>query len=117
MKSLTEGLPPTIAQRIHPDWRKNEADYWARRDELLAQYQDQWIGYANGRVIVAGRSPVEVLHKAQGSDEHPFVTYVGREHEPSRMRRIALAYATTYIGEPLVEVLFRGPAREVVINP
>jgi hypothetical protein len=101
MKSLIEGLRSEIAQRIHPDWCKNEENYWAKRDELLAQYRDQWIGYANGRVIVTGTSPVEVLHKAQESGEHPFVTCVGREHEPSRMRRAAFAYDTTYAGEPL----------------
>ena len=101
MKSLTEGLPPEIAQRIHPDWRKNEADYWAKRDELLAQYRDQWIGYANGRVAVTGTSPVDVFHRAQESGEHPFVTCVGREHEPSRMRRASFSYDTTYPGEPL----------------
>ena len=101
MKSLIEGLPPEVAQRIHPDWRKNEADYWAKRDELLVQYRDQWIGYANGRVIVTGTSPVEVFHKAQESGQHPFVTCVGREHEPNRMRRAAFASDTTYAGEPL----------------
>jgi len=101
MKSLIEGLPPEVAQRIHPDWRKNEADYWARRDELLVQYRDQWIGYANGRVIVIGTSPVEVFHKAQESGEYPFVTCVGRENEPNRMRRAAFTYDTTYPGEPL----------------
>lgn len=101
MKSLIEGLPPEVAQRIHPDWKKNEADYWAHRDELLARYRSQWIGFANGRVIIAGTSPVEVFHKAQESGEHPFVTCVGHEHEPSRMRRASFAYDTTYPGEPL----------------
>ena len=38
MKSLIDSLPPEIAQRIHPDWRKNETDYWAKPDELLGQY-------------------------------------------------------------------------------
>lgn len=76
MKSLVEGLPPEIAQRIHPDWKKNEADYWMHRDELLARYRDQWIGFANGRVIVSGTSPVEVFHAAQASGQHPFITCV-----------------------------------------
>lgn len=101
MKSLTEGLPPEIAQQIHPDWRKNEEEYWANRDELLAHYRDQWIGYANGRVVVTGTSPVEVFHKAQASGEHPFVTCAGREHEPSRMRRASFTHGTAYPGEPL----------------
>jgi hypothetical protein len=89
MKSLADGLPPEIARRIHPDWRKNEADYWAVRDELLAQYRDQWIGFADGAVIVAGVSPVDVLHRALESTKHPFLTCVGRENEPTRMRRPA----------------------------
>lgn len=109
MKSLIEGLPPEVAKRIHPDWKKNEIDYWAHRDELLAQYRDQWIGFANGCVIVAGTSSVEVFHKAQESGEHPFVTCVGHENEPSRMRRASFSYDTTYLGEPLpvITVEFR----------
>ena len=83
MKSLIEGLPPEIAKQIHPDWGKNEAEYWAQRDQLLVQYHDQWVGFANGQVIAAGASPVEVFHAAQESGLHPFVTCVGYEDEPS----------------------------------
>jgi hypothetical protein len=89
MKSLLEGLPAEIVQRIHPAWKKNEAEYWANRDVLLPRYRDQWIGYADGRVIASGSSAVEVLHAAQASGLHPFVTCVGREHEPSRGRSLA----------------------------
>ena len=46
MKSLAEALPPEIAQQIDLDWCKNEAAYWAVRDQLLSQYQGQWIGFA-----------------------------------------------------------------------
>lgn len=109
MKSLLEGLPPEIAKRIHPDWQKNEAEYWVQRNKLLSQYGDQWIGFANGRVIVSGTSPVEVFHAAQASGQHPFVTCVGHEHEPSRMRRATFSYDTTYPNEPLpvITVEFR----------
>src|SRR5882724_2679639 len=27
MKSLLDGLPPEVAQRIHPDWQRNETEY------------------------------------------------------------------------------------------
>ena len=47
MKGLADGLPTEIARQIHPDWRKNEAGYWAVRDQLLGQYQGQWIGFAD----------------------------------------------------------------------
>ncbi len=109
MKSLLEGLPPEVAKRIHPDWRKNETEYWAKRDELLNQYQDQWIGFADGRVIVSGRNPVEVFHAAQASGKHPFVTCVGHEDEPNRMRRAVFSYDIAYPNEPLpvVTIEFR----------
>ncbi len=112
MKSLIEGLPPEIAKRIHPDWQKNETEYWVQRDKLLSQYRNQWIGFANGRVIVSGTSPVEVFHAAQASGRHPFVTCVGRENEPSRMRRASFLYDPTYPHEPLpvITVEFRKQA-------
>jgi predicted aspartyl protease len=101
VKSLADGLPAEIAQQIHPDWRRNEAGYWSERDRLLAGYRDQWIGFADGRVIAWGISPVDVFHRAQSTGLHPFVTCVGREDEPTQMRRSSYPYDTTYPGEPL----------------
>jgi hypothetical protein len=112
MKSLADGLPPEIARQIHPDWRKNEAAYWAVRDQLLEKYRDQWIGFADGAVIASGTSPVEVLHQAQQSGRHPFYICVGREDEPTRIRRSAFPYDASYPGEalPLMNVEFRPAA-------
>ncbi len=109
MKSLSEGLPPEIARQIHPDWHKNESAYWANRETLLAEYRHQWIACANGRVVAFGASAVDVLHAAQASGLHPFVTCVGREHEPCRMRRAVFAYDPTYPYEalPVTTVEFR----------
>ncbi len=101
MQSLADQLPPEIARQIHPDWRKNEADYWAARDQLLSQYAGQWIGFADGAVVASGTSPVAVFHAAEASGRHPFVTCVGREDEPCRMRRASFPYDATYPGEPL----------------
>lgn len=101
MKSLADALPPEIARQINPDWRKNEAAYWAVRDQLLSQYQGQWIGFADGHVIVSGTSPVAVFHAAEASGQNPFVTCVGREDEPTRMRRVSFPYDASYPGEPL----------------
>ena len=108
-QSLIDGLPPEIAKRINLDWQKNEADYWTKRDSLLAQYSNKWIGFADGRVIASGTSPVEVLHTAQASGKHPFVTCVGHENEPNRMRRVSFPYDSTYPNEPLpvITVEFR----------
>jgi hypothetical protein len=109
MKSMADGLPPEIARQVHPDWYKNEAAYWAVRDQLLAQYQGQWIGFADGVVVAAGTSPVEVFHAAQQTGRHPFFICVGREDEPCRIRRSTFPYDTNYPGEPLpsISVAFR----------
>ena len=109
MRSIADGLPPDVARQIHPDWRKNEADYWAARDSLVAEYANQWIAFAEGAVIFSGSSPVEVFHRAQQSGKHPYVTCVGREDEPCRMRRTTFAYDQSYPSEalPLVTVEFR----------
>src|SRR5438876_10951692 len=117
MNSLADRLPPEIARQIHPDWRKNEAAYWAIRDQLLGQYQGQWIGFADGAVIAAGTSPVAVFHAAEASGRHPFVTCVGREDEPIRMRRASFAYDASYPGEPLpvLPVEFRPMCRSTGI--
>jgi len=108
MKSLADGLPPEIARQVHPDWRQNEAGYWAVRDQLLSQYQDQWIGFANGVVVASGTRPVVVFHAAHQVAEHPYIICVGREKEPYRMRRANFAYDTSYPGEalPVIHVEF-----------
>src|SRR5438445_6040131 len=109
MKRIVDQLPPEIARQIHPDRRKNEEGYWAVRDQLLGQYRDQWIGFADGKVIAAGTSPVTVFHAAEATGLHPFFTCVGREGEPSRIRRAAFAYDSGYPGEalPVMNVEFR----------
>ena len=95
MKSLADQLPAEIARQIHPDWRKNEAGYWAVRDQLVGQYQDQWIAFADGGVIAACKTSLEVLHMPGVVERHPFVICVGREDEPYRIRRATFAYDLT----------------------
>src|SRR5438552_14673187 len=105
MKSIADQLPPEIARQIHPDRRKNEAAYWAVRDRLLHQYRDQWIGFAEGRVVASGSSPVTVFHAAEATGLHPFFICVGREDEPCRIRRAVFPYDASYPAEPLPSVL------------
>lgn len=101
MKDPIAELPPEIAKQIDPVWRKNETEYWAVRDGLLRKYADQWIGFADGRVVASGASPVAVLHAAEDAARSPFVVCVGREEEPCRMRRSTFNYDPGYPGEPL----------------
>jgi hypothetical protein len=109
MKSLADGLPPEIAQHVHPDWRKNEAGYWIDRVSLLEQYRGKWIAFSNGRVIASSERPVLAFQAAQESGEHPFVVCVGREEKPYRIRRTTFAYDSNYDGEalPVLKVEFR----------
>lgn len=109
MKSIADQLPPEIAQQIHPDRRKNEAAYWAVRAQLLDQYRGQWIGFADGKVIASGSSPVTVFHAAEATGLHPFFICVGREEEPCRIRRAPFPYDASYSGEalPVITVEFR----------
>src|SRR6266852_9339677 len=102
VKSIADQLPPEIARQIHPDRRKNEAAYWAVRDQLLNQYRDQWVGFADGRVIASGTSPVTVFHAAEATGLHRFfIICVGREEEPCRIRRATFPYNASYSGEAL----------------
>ena len=99
MNSLADGLPPDIARQIHPDWRQNEAAYWAVRDQLIAQYEGQWIGFADGAVVASGTRPVIVLHAAQQAAVHPYIICVSRKEQPYRMRRTVFPYDASYPGE------------------
>jgi hypothetical protein len=109
MKSIADQLPPEIARQIHPDRRKNEAAYWAIRDQLLDQYRGQWIGFADGRVVASGVSPVTVFHAAEATGLHPFLICVGKEDDPCRIRRVTSPYDAGYPGEalPVIAVEFR----------
>jgi hypothetical protein len=110
MKSLADGLPPEIARQVHPDWRKNEAAYWAVRDQLLAQYRGQWIGFIDGAVMAAASTPLEVFLAVHQLARHPFVIRVGHEHEPwYRIRRTSFTYDTGYPSAalPVVSAEFR----------
>src|SRR5260370_31794858 len=94
MTSLADPLPPEIARQVHPDWRKNEAAYWAVRDQLLAQYQGQWIAFAGSKVIAARTRPVLGFHKPHEASQHPYILSVGREEEPYRLPRAGFPPAT-----------------------
>src|SRR5262245_30297252 len=91
MKCIADQLPREIARQLHPDRRKNESEYWAVRDQLLDQYRGQWIGFADGKVIASGSSPVTVFHESEASGLHPFFICFGREEEPCRIRRATWA--------------------------
>jgi hypothetical protein len=109
---VSNQLPPEISVQIHPQRRANEQAYWLARDGLLTTHAGLWIGFAEGRVVVSGRSPVAVLASGEATGLHPYLVCVGREHEPDRVRRAEFAYDQGYPGEPLpvIAVEFRRAA-------
>ncbi len=118
MKSLADGLPPEIARQIHPDWRKNEAAYWAVRDQLLSQYQGQWIGFADGSVIASAPTALEVFLAVNQSARHPFIIRVGHEDEPGyRIRRTSFTYDTAYPNAALPVMRANGHRMPIICTP
>ena len=105
MISLSDGLPPKIANSVPPEWRANEARYWLCRDDLLPRYAGQWVAFAGGEVVASGLSAVKVLHAAAARDDYPYFARVGAETEPCRMRRVAFLYDSAYPGEPLPQLI------------
>lgn len=104
MTSLAAGLPPDVVAALPPEWRANEAGYWAARPALLSSHRGLWVAFAGGAVVAAGPSAVAVLHAAAAAGPGPYVARVGAEDEPCRMRRAAFPYDTAYPGEPLPQV-------------
>ena len=86
-----------IAQLIHLDCRKNEAGYWQVRDQLLAKYSGQWIGFADGKVIASGSSPVGVFRDAEATGTHPFLICVGKEDQSRLASAVHLIPTTPVI--------------------
>jgi hypothetical protein len=101
VNSAFDALPPEIQKLINPKWRQNELEYWRQREQLLAQFKDRWIGFADGKVVASGKNPTAVFHEAKQNSEAPYVTCVGHEDEPTRIRRMTFTYDTGYNGEPL----------------
>lgn len=109
MNSAYDAFPPEIQKLINPKARQNEVEYWRQRDQLLVQYKGRWIGFADGKVVAKGKSAVAVFHEAMQQGGHPYVTRVGHEDEPARIRTSTFTYDTGYAHEPLpmVSVEFR----------
>ena len=104
MNNIADQLPPEVAFQLHPDRRKNEAAYWAVRDQLLDQYRGRWIGFADGKLVASGKRPVAVFHVAEATGLHPFFICVGREEQPCRIRRVAFPCDADYTSEALPSI-------------
>ena len=83
MKSMADGLPDWVRSQVSPEWFENERGYWAARDALLAEYAGQWVAFAGGRVVAAGRSPSGVSWAArEAGGALAFVICCGAEETP-----------------------------------
>ncbi len=86
---------------MSPEWFENERGYWAARDSLLGEYAGQWVAFAGGRVVAAGRLPVFVGHDARALGVVPFMTLCGAEETPYRIRGATFGYDAAYGPHPL----------------
>jgi len=96
---LLPRLPKRLVARMPTEYLANEAEYWQRREELLADYSGRWIAFDQGQVVASGSNFTEVLDQA-GRRGHPFayIDCVGAEGETYfRSRRVEFSYDFDYV--------------------
>ena len=104
MASMADGLPEWVRSQVSAEWFENERGYWAAREGLLAEYGGQWVAFAGGRVVAAGRDSSAVLHGARAQELVPFLALCGREEWAPRVRREVFPYDATYPGSAVLRV-------------
>src|SRR5688500_8451735 len=88
MKSFADALPPKSPVKSTPTGGRMRPPIGRLATISLANIMGSGLGLPMGIVIASGSSPVAVFHDAEATGRNPFVTRVGRESEPVRMRRV-----------------------------
>ena len=102
LQTQTANLSPDQQCLLHPDFLTNEQAYLNMRDNLLVQYQGQWVAVHVGKVIAAGPKLMEVMELASNWGGHPYIALVGSEDAVVfRVRRAVFAYDQMYQPFPL----------------
>ena len=55
-------------QIVEKGFEQDRLDYWAMRDELVAEYADKWVAVHKGRVVAVGDEPMSIMDQALASD-------------------------------------------------
>src|SRR5438105_1469915 len=108
MKSLADGLPPDVARQVHPDWRKNEAAPWADCQQLQLNPAQGVPGQMSGVVGGSAATLGFLVWVCLDGNEYQcqlHADFVGAERLLGRDVLNSL------------DVLFRGPSGEVIVNP
>lgn len=113
-KILTRHLPEEQRKRLHPDFLKNEQQYWQMRDRLLKQYQGKWVALHQGKVVAASEDLFHITDQVGKLGCHAYIAKVGEEDQVVfQVRRRDFAYDTSYhpFALPHAAVTFSNYAR------
>jgi hypothetical protein len=94
-----------LREVVEQGFEQDRQDYWAMRDELLAQYAGQWVAVHKGRVVAVGEDPLSIMEPALAEDGYAYTNKVGDEDKiVVRQRRVSFPYDTTYAPTPLPRI-------------
>ena len=108
-KTQTRHLPEVQKKRLHPDFVKNEQQYWRMRGELFKQYQGKWVAIHQGRVVAVSQDIFNITDQVGELGCHAYIAKVGKEDKVVfQVRRKDFAYDTSYqlFALPQVDVTF-----------
>jgi len=66
---------------VEQGFEQDRQDYWAMREELLAQYAGQWVAVHKGRVVAVGEDPLAIMEPALAEDGYAYTNKVGDEDQ------------------------------------
>jgi len=76
-KIQTRYLPEEQKKRLHPDFVKNEQQYWRRRDQLLKQYLGRWVAFHQGQIVAVSQDIFNITDQVGKLSCHAYITKVG----------------------------------------
>jgi hypothetical protein len=96
-KTQTRYLPERQKKRLHPDFVKNEQQYWRMRDQLLKQYQGKWVAVHQDQVVAVSQDIFNITDQVGQLGCHAYIAKVGEEDRVVfQVRRQDFAYDTSY---------------------
>ena len=98
-----------VEQFLPEEFKRDEQDYWQRRNNLLSDYEGKWIAFHNKEIIASGDSIYEVTFLAlQKSNSCAYITKVGEEDKLMvKVRRQEFGYNLNYQPFPLPQANVR----------
>src|SRR5438874_11453060 len=84
-----------------------ERSYWQQRDELLKQYEGQWVAIVGGQVVAVGDSSGAVIREAykKTGSTAGYVARVGNEQASYRIRRVEAGHFDRQYDPPMPKII------------